>query len=67
MPNNDQQIIRQISEIITQTPDIQQALQQAIHCLIESADAGAGGVFVIRPQDDRIVLYAAHGAQPGQR
>ncbi|MGI5924300.1 MAG: phosphoenolpyruvate--protein phosphotransferase [Lentisphaeria bacterium] len=61
MPNNDQQIIRQISEIITQTPDIQQALQQAIHCLIESADAGAGGVFVIRPQDDRIVLYAAHG------
>lgn len=61
MPNNDQQIIRQISEIITQTPDIQQALQQATHCLIESADAGAGGIFVIRPQDDRIVLYAAHG------
>ena len=61
MPNNDQQIIHRISEIIAQTPNAQQGLQQAVCCLVENAGAGAGAIFVIRPQDDRIVLYAAHG------
>jgi len=64
MPNHDQQIIHRISEIIAQTPDAQQGLAEAVCCLVENASANAGGIFVIRPQNDRIALYAAHGVLP---
>lgn len=61
MPNSDYQIIHRISEIIAQTADGQLGLQQVTSCVAEFAGAGACGIFVIRPQDDRLLLYAAHG------
>jgi phosphoenolpyruvate-protein phosphotransferase len=61
MSNNEQHISHRISEIIAQTPQAQQGLQEAIRCLRQDAAADAGAIFVIRPQDERVVLYAAHG------